>query len=92
MNNDKRPLDIRPPWWEQFKKIIRRLQSVGRNNDGFAVVSITVLINKDGNPVFYTEPKMILLEPKHNIDMQMLQTELGQEGLEQILHLIMLNN
>ncbi len=89
---NKRPSDIRPQWYKQFLKIVRRLQSVGRNNDGFAIVSITVLINKDGNPVFYTEPKMILLEPKRAIDIQTLQNELGDEGLEKILQLIMLNN
>ncbi len=51
--------DIKPVWLN----VIRRLQSVART-DGFAVLSIRILVNAAGDPVYWTEPKRTKLEPK----------------------------
>lgn len=55
------PDDIRPQWFN----VIRRLQSVARDgNQGLAVIDMRVLVDEDGVPVIWTEPKRLLLEPK----------------------------
>ena len=55
------PLDIRPQWLN----VVRRLQSVARiGNEGFAILSITILVDKEGVPVVWTEPKRTKVEPK----------------------------
>lgn len=55
------PDDIRPQWFN----VIRRLQSVARDgNQGLAVLNMRVLVDEDGTPVTWTEPKRTLLEPK----------------------------
>jgi hypothetical protein len=55
------PEDIRPQWFN----VIRRLQSVAReNNQGLAVLDIRVLVDQEGTPITWTEPKRTLLEPK----------------------------
>jgi len=59
---DALPLDIKPGWLN----VIRRLQSVTHRNNGLAVVEMKVLINKFGEPVQWTEPKLTLLEPKRD--------------------------
>jgi hypothetical protein len=59
--------DIKPQWTqvlEGWLKIVRRFQSTGRQQGGFAIVRIDVLINQDGFPVFWTSPKMTQIEPK----------------------------
>ncbi len=56
------PEDIRRPWLD----VVRRLQQVARqgNREQLAVVSIRVLVDTQGLPVFWTEPKRTVLEPK----------------------------
>lgn len=55
------PTDIRPKWLNP----IRRLQSIARrHNNGIAVLQITVVVDSDGDPVFWTNPKKVLIEPK----------------------------
>lgn len=55
------PEDIKPHWFN----VIRRLQSVAReSNQGLAVIEIKVMVDGDGTPVVWTEPKKKLLEPK----------------------------
>lgn len=56
----KLPLDIRPKWLN----VIRRMQSKSCNQAGCAVVSISVFVDKSGDPVAWTEPKMVKVEPK----------------------------
>lgn len=61
---NKLPLDIKASWLNP----IRRLQSVCSKNHGIAVVSMSFLIDADGNPRLWTEPKLTLIEPKANAE------------------------
>jgi len=56
------PLDVKPSWYN----VVRRMQSVAHQNHGLAVVEMKVLINKHGEPIQWTEPKITLLEPKRD--------------------------
>lgn len=60
----RHPLDVRPCWFNP----IRRLQSVARNQSGMAIVSMKFLVNENGDPVLWTDPKVTLLEPGRNKD------------------------
>ena len=57
---DKWPEDVRHQWLG----VIRRLQSVARTQQGFAMIQIAVFVNQDGFPIQWTEPKLTRLEPK----------------------------
>jgi hypothetical protein len=52
-----------PPLKEGFRKVALRLQSIARMNEGVGVVTISVII-KDGNAMFWTNPKITMMEPK----------------------------
>jgi len=52
-------LDIKPGWLN----VARRLQSVSRKQAGYAVVSIRVLVNADGEPLLWNDPTVTRLEP-----------------------------
>lgn len=62
MSSNHRPEDIRPAWYN----VVRRMQSVARNNQGLAIVQMTVLVNADGNPILWREPDFIKFEPRHS--------------------------
>jgi hypothetical protein len=53
------PLDIKKEWLS----VARRMQSVSCS-EGLSIVSISVLVNSAGVPIFWSEPKKILIEPK----------------------------
>lgn len=55
--------DIKAPWLN----VTRRLQSVAQT-EGYALVSITVLVGPDGCPKAWTEPKCVRIEPKRAVD------------------------
>lgn len=52
------PLDIKKGWLS----VARRMQSVAKTR-GLALVSITVLVDMDGNPRFWLEPSCKKIEP-----------------------------
>jgi len=52
--------DVKPQWLN----VVRRLQSACHGNQGYAVLSIQVLVNGTGDPVCWTEPKRVKLEPR----------------------------
>ena len=52
--------DVKPQWLN----VIRRLQSACHGNQGYAVLSISILINSNGEPVSYLEPLLRKIEPK----------------------------
>ena len=52
--------DIKPDWLN----VIRRLQSVAQRQRGYAIVSIQVVVDENGNPVFWCEPDLMKLEPQ----------------------------
>ena len=54
------PLDVKPEWLNP----IRRLQSVASKSKGMAIVSMRFVVNENGLPVQWTDPKITLLEPK----------------------------
>lgn len=64
------PEDVKPAWKGPllaWLNVIRRLQSVGRQrNEGYAVLTIRVLVNQDGTPVTWSEPDVTRLEPLGN--------------------------
>jgi hypothetical protein len=53
------PSDIKPPWMS----VTRRMQSVSKT-EGFAVVTINVLVGPDGCPKAWLEPRVYRIEPK----------------------------
>lgn len=53
------PEDIQPQWLS----VIRRLQSVAKSQ-GLSVLTISVLVDADGNPLAWTEPLQVKIEPK----------------------------
>ncbi len=67
------PLDIKLPWLN----VARRMQSVARTG-GFALVTITVLVDQDGCPRFWLEPACRKIEPKKATE-EILQL-LSQDG------------
>lgn len=83
-----RPEDIRPQWWNYFLKIIRRLQSVSRQNEGYAIIGLLAVVNSDGNPIFYTSPRVIRLEPKRDVIFDILKDEISEEAMQTVLELI----
>ena len=50
--------DIKPKWFS----VIRRLQSVSKSN-GAAIITIKILVDQNGDPVLWTEPEKLLIEP-----------------------------
>lgn len=57
------PLDVK----HGFLSVARRLQSVAKSG-GFSIISIHVLCDKDGTPLFWTEPKRVCIEPKGSME------------------------
>ena len=53
------PEDLKPPWLN----VARRMQSVAKTG-GLALVSITVLVDMDGVPKLWLEPKCEKIEPR----------------------------
>lgn len=52
-------IDLKPGWLN----VVRRLQSVA-TSQGYAIVTIRVLVNAEGLPVLWTEPTQCKIEPK----------------------------
>lgn len=46
-----------------WKDLIDRIRGIAHHQRGHALVKILVLVDKEGNPVGWTEPKMTKLEP-----------------------------
>lgn len=56
------PLDVKSVWFNP----IRRLQSVAAKSNGMAVISMKFLVNEQGEPVSWTEPRLTFIEPKRD--------------------------
>lgn len=56
------PLDIKREWLN----LTRRVQSALTHNNGFAVVTVTVLVGPDNTPVAWSSPEVKLIEPRAN--------------------------
>ena len=56
----KDPEDIRPEWLN----IARRLQSKARGRQpGLLLMRIDILVDLEGNPIIWSKPECILMEP-----------------------------
>ena len=55
------PQDLKPPWLN----VARRMQSVSKTG-GLALVTITVLVDNDGVPKLWLEPKCEKIEPRRS--------------------------
>lgn len=63
------PLDLKPPWLN----VARRMQSVARSDSqGYAVITMRVLVNSDGVPIGWSSPTVTCIEPKRsNVDLDL---------------------
>lgn len=75
--------DIKKEWLN----VVRRLQSVSKSN-GYGVVHMTILVDADGNPVAWCEPRMSKIEPK-GASLQELFQRLGQDKFEEVLEVFL---
>ena len=57
-------LDIKTPWLS----VLRSMQAQGRSQRGIAVMNITIVINSEGLPLWWTTPRLTKLEPKSQAD------------------------
>lgn len=57
------PVDIKACWFNP----IRRLQSVAAKSTGMSIVTMKFLLNEEGEPVQWTDPTIVLLEPKRDL-------------------------
>lgn len=53
------PADLKTGWLN----VARRMQSVAASQ-GYAIITIRVLVNAEGLPVLWTEPSQCKIEPK----------------------------
>ncbi len=58
--SEELPLDVKPQWLNP----IRRLQSVAQKSNGMAIVSMKFVVDENGLPVQWSDPKITMLEPK----------------------------
>ena len=77
--------DILKPKWRDFAL---RAQNIARQHKNATIIQMTVLVNSDGNPLIWTEPKVISLEPRLNFDFASLDRNLSQEQMLALLEVI----
>lgn len=82
-NNDSRD-KLKTPW----KNFALRAQNVERPEDTPAIIQMTVLVNRDGNPTLWTQPKVILLEPRVEFDITALNEKFTPDEMMQFLRVI----
>jgi len=68
--------DIKPQWLN----VIRRLQSVARRGNHYAILSIKVLVDRDGHPIQWTEPQRTGIEPMSSNGLEKLIEDLTSGG------------
>lgn len=61
-SNGNCPEDLRP----RYLSLARRIQSAGCEYRGTTLVSITVVVDENGNPTYWTEPRSVNIEPAAN--------------------------
>jgi hypothetical protein len=64
--------DIKPQWLN----VIRRLQSVARRGNHYGILSIKILVDRDGHPIQWTEPQRTGIEPMSSDGLQKLIEDL----------------
>lgn len=73
--------------WGNWLNIVRRLQAEGSKQEGLAIAQFFVVLDSDGKPFFWTNPKVTLIEPKNQIGKEHLKTLYDIFG-ERLLELI----
>lgn len=77
-----------PPLKPAWRNLFLRAQSATRNHDGIQFLQLQVIV-KDGNPLFWAEPKIVKIEPKLDISLEMLLSHLDEESLGNLLNALM---
>lgn len=83
-----RASDIQPPNTsldisDRWMNVVRRLRSAARGNRGLAFVKIIVMVGTDGEPKLWTDPTLVLLEPK--LRAEDVMDNMSQEEMAQML-------
>lgn len=73
--------DIKKEWLN----VLRRLQSVSKSN-GYGVVNMAILVDADGNPVAWCEPRLTKIEPK-GASLEDLVDRLGEDKFGEIMEI-----
>lgn len=73
---------------ESWRPLFSRLQSIKRYNDSPAIIRVTIVVDANGNPIVWLEPRVTNLEPKLNFDFTNIQKSLSPEDLLAILDAI----
>lgn len=76
------PLDISKKWMN----IVRRLRSAARGQRGVAFIKVIVMVDSNGEPLIWTDPRMTLLEPK--LSAEDVMRKQSPEELSQILQIM----
>ena len=80
--------DIKKP----YQNIARRLQSVAHKQNGYAIIQMTILVNADGNPITFTEPRLTKLEPKKGELFDQFRDRYGDEEIGMLCELLVVKN
>lgn len=66
-------MDIRSRWMH----VVRRLQSLGCKQNGCAIITIKVMVDENGEPLLWTTPEMVQLEPRESTQKFMVEMIMG---------------
>lgn len=59
------PLDVSPRWLD----LIRKVMAEAKSNNGNAIVHVNILMNEHGEPVIWTTPTVVKIEPRRSSDL-----------------------
>lgn len=76
--------------WDNFFK---RVRSAARQHTGsIAFVQTLLVVNREGCPLFWIEPKVVPAEPRLEVNFSHLMENLSQEDLENVLkHIVQIS-
>lgn len=55
------PENLRPRW----NGVFQRMQGVAAKQNGYALLTVTILVGPDGDPKYWLEPTLKKIEPMH---------------------------
>lgn len=55
------PSHVPPEWWFGLSQ---RMQALAKQNNGYAIINLRVLVGPDARPILWLEPGMKKIEPK----------------------------
>lgn len=77
-------MELKPQWTQVFM----RAQSMARKHDGLSIISMTIVANADGVPLYWI-PRCIPLEPRVNANIDEMKKNMTKEQLETLLQVLM---